>query len=149
MPWINPFNWPSGNVKYRVHNTYILSFKALELQRTFLLSNALRQHWLSALALGAVWLDFNDSTLCLEFPTHVWCEYHWGDMDYNAVADRTQQQHSEMLIFGQSEYITVGSALQASKLVEAQRDIWSLGGMKRHMCPQGLLFWQLSPSRII
>ena len=63
-------------VKYRVHNTYILSFKALELQRTLLLSNALRQHWLSALALGAVWLDFNDSTLCLEFPTHVWCEYH-------------------------------------------------------------------------
>ena len=27
-------------------------------------------------------------------------------MDYNAVADSTQQQHSEMLIFGQSEYIT-------------------------------------------
>ena len=44
-------------------------------------------------------------------------------MDYNANADRTQQQHSEMLIFGQSEHITVGSALQASKLVEAQRDI--------------------------
>ena len=44
-------------------------------------------------------------------------------MAYNAVVDSTQQQQSEMLIFGQSEYITVGSALQASKLVEAQRDI--------------------------
>ena len=100
-----------------------MNFKALELWCTFLLSYALRQHWLSALALEAVWLDFNDSTLCLEFPTHVWCEYHLGDMDCNAAADRTQQQYSEMLIFGQSEYITVGSALQASKLVEAQRDI--------------------------